>query len=82
MFGYVQSVAWTPATSGSNPSETYAAAPNSFPYTQVGTLTTIAGNNVRPAYRIVSTLRQYQANGTGGGTGGWRALIATYKGAP
>jgi hypothetical protein len=79
VFGYVQSVAWTPATSGSSPLETYASAPNSFPYTQVGTL---ASGNVRPAYRIVSTTRQYQANGTGGGTGGWRSLIATYKGAP
>ena len=37
VFGYVQSIAWTPALSGSNPSETYAAPPNSFPYTQVGT---------------------------------------------
>jgi hypothetical protein len=37
---------------------------------------------VRPAYRIVDVQRQYQANGTGGGTGGWRALVATYRAAP
>jgi hypothetical protein len=26
------------------------------------------------------TNRQYQTNGTGGGSGGWRAMIATFKG--
>jgi hypothetical protein len=76
VFGYVQSVAWTPATSGSDPVETTYVPP----YTPVGTVAN--PGNVRPAYRIVSTPRRYQANGTGGGTGGWRTLIATYKAAP
>jgi RHS repeat-associated protein len=80
VFGYVQSSAWTPAVSGSVPRETYASPPNSSPYRQVGTVGD--PGNVRPAYRVVSTMGQYQANGTGGGKDHWRALVATYKGAP
>ena len=80
VFGYVQSSAWTPATSGSIPQETYATPPNSAPYQQVGTVA--EPGNVRPAYRVVSTRGQFQANGSGGGKGHWRALIATYRGAP
>ena len=75
VFGFVQSVAFTPAASGSNPVETYADPPNSDPYHFAG-----QSGSVWPAYRIVSTSRQYQVNGTGGGTGGWRAMIATYRG--
>ena len=75
VFGFVHSVAFSPAASGSNPAETYASPPNSDPYHFVGQF-----GGVWPAYRIVSTTRQYQANGTGGGTGGWRAMIATCKG--
>ncbi len=65
----------TPATTGSNPVETYASPPNSFPYTQVGNVVTM-----KPMYRIVSTMRQYELNGTVVGSGGWRALVVTYKG--
>jgi len=75
VFGFVQSVAFTPAAAGSNPAETYADPPNSDPYHFAG-----QSGSVWPAYRIVSTTRQYQVNGTGGGTGGWRAMVATYKG--
>jgi hypothetical protein len=75
VFGFVQSVAFNPAASGSNPAETYADPPNSDPYHFAG-----QSGSVWPAYRIVSTTRQYQVNGTGGGTGGWRALVATYRG--
>src|SRR5262249_8332345 len=76
VFGYVNSVAFTPGTTGSNPSETYANPPNSDPFHSVG-----AFNAIFPVYRVVSTARQYQVNGTGGGTGGWRAMVATYKAA-
>jgi hypothetical protein len=75
VFGFVHSVAFTPAAAGSNPAETYASPPNSDPYHLAGQF-----GGVWPAYRIVSTTRQYQVNGTGGGTGGWRASVATYKG--
>ncbi len=76
VFGFVHSIAFAPATSGSNPLEVYADPPNSDPYHSAGQF-----GSVWPVYRIVSTIRQYQANGTGGGTGGWRAMVATYKGA-
>jgi hypothetical protein len=76
VFGFVHSIAFTPAASGSNPSEVYADPPNSDAYHSAGQF-----GSVWPVYRIVSTNRQYQTNGTGGGTGGWRASIATYKGA-
>ncbi len=75
VFGFVHSVSFVPATTGSNPAETYASPPNSDPYHFAG-----QSGSVWPVYRIVSTNRQYQANGTGGGTGGWRAMAATYKG--
>jgi hypothetical protein len=75
VFGFVHSVAFTPAASGSNPFEVYADPPNSDPYHFAGQF-----GSVWPVYRIVSTTRQYQTNGTGGGTGGWRAMAATYKG--
>jgi hypothetical protein len=75
VFGFVHSISFTPATSGSLPSETYANPPNSDPYHFAGQF-----GSIWPVYRIVSTTRQYQTNGTGGGSGGWRAMIATYKG--
>jgi hypothetical protein len=75
VFGFVQSISFTPATSGSNPNEAYGNPPNSDPYHPAGQF-----DSVKPVYRVVSTTRQYQVNGTGGGTGGWRAMVATYKG--
>ena len=75
IFGFVQSVSFVAATTGSNPAETYASPPNSDPYHLAGQFSAIW-----PAYRIVSTTRQYQVNGTGGGSGGWRAIVAAYKG--
>ena len=75
VFGFVHSVAFTAADSGSNPAEVYANPPNLDPYHSAGQF-----GSIWPVYRIVSTTRQYQANGTGGGTGGWRAMVATYKG--
>jgi RHS repeat-associated protein len=80
VFGYVQSSAWTPATSGSIPHETYADPPNSAPYQQIGIVA--KPGNVRPAYRIVGTRGQFQTNGSRRGKGPWSALIATYRGAP
>jgi hypothetical protein len=75
VFGFVHSPSFTPATSGSNPSEVYADPPNSDPYHSAGQF-----GSIWPVYRVVSTSRQYQTNGTGGGSGGWRAMTATYKG--
>jgi hypothetical protein len=75
VFGFVHSPSFTPATSGSNPPETYANPPNSDAYHFVGQF-----GSIWPVYRIVTTTRQYQTNGTGGGSGGWRAMIVTYKG--
>jgi hypothetical protein len=75
VFGFVHSPSFTPAISGSNPSEVYADPPNSDAYHSAGHF-----GSIWPVYRIVSTSRQYQTNGTGGGSGGWRAMIATYKG--
>ena len=75
VFGFVHSVSFTPAASGSSPNETYADPPNSDPYHSAGPI-----GSIWPVYRVVSTTRQYQTNGTGGGSGGWRAMIATYKG--
>jgi len=75
VFGFVQSVSFAASATGSIPSETYADPPNSDPYHFAGQF-----GAIWPAYRIVSTPRQYQVNGTGGGTGGWRALVATYRG--
>lgn len=75
VFGFVHAPAFTPATTGSNPSEIYASPPNSDPFHVVGQV-----GPIWPAYRIVSTTRQYQTNGTGGGSGGWRAMTATFKG--
>jgi hypothetical protein len=75
VFGFVHAPSFTPATSGSNPSETYANPPNSDAYHFAGQF-----GSIWPVYRIVSTARQYQTNGTGGGSGGWRAMIATFKG--
>ena len=75
VFGFVHSPSFTPATSGSNPLETYASPPNSDSYHFAGQF-----GSIWPVYRIVSTTRQYQTNGTGGGSGGWRAMTATYKG--
>jgi hypothetical protein len=72
VFGFVHSISFTPATSGSNPSEVYA---DSDPYHSAGQF-----GSIWPVYRIVSTTRQYQCNGSGGGSGGWRAMIATFKG--
>jgi hypothetical protein len=75
VFGFVHSISFTPATSGSNPFEVYAGPPNSDPYHSAGQF-----DSIWPVYRIVSTIRQYQCNGTGGGTGAWRATVASYKG--
>ena len=75
VFGFVHAPSFTPATSGSIPLETYASAPNSDAYHFAGQF-----GSIWPVYRIVSTTRQYQMNGTGGGTGGWRAMTATFKG--
>jgi RHS repeat-associated protein len=80
VFGYVQSSAWKPATSGSIPHETYANPPNSAPYKRIGTVA--KPGNVRPAYRIVRTRGQFQANGSRKRKGNWLALIATYRAAP
>jgi hypothetical protein len=55
--------------------EVYADPPNSDPYHSAGQF-----GSLWPVYRVVSTTRQYQTNGTGGSTGGWRAMIATFKG--
>ena len=79
VFGYVQSKAWTPATSGSIPQETYANPPNSSPYQQIGTV--VSPGNVRPAFRIVKTVGRFQANGSLARKGRWSALIATYQAA-
>jgi hypothetical protein len=75
VFGFVQAGSFSPAASGSNPFEVYADPPNSDPYHSAGPV-----GSVWPVYRIVSSVRQYQANGTASGSGGWRAMIATYKG--
>ncbi len=79
VFGFVLAAPWTPATAGSLPQETYAAPPNSSSYQQVGTLASPA--NVRPAYRVVTTSRQYQVNGSLARKGRWSALVATYRAA-
>ena len=75
VFGFVHAPSFTPAASGSNPLEVYANAPNSDPYHFAGPF-----GSIWPVYRVVSTSRQYQTNGTGGGSGGWKAMSATYKG--
>ena len=75
VFGFVHAVSFAPAASGSSPAEVYADPPNSDPFHTVGQV-----GPVWPVYRVVSTTRQYQTNGTGGGSGGWRAIVATYKG--
>ena len=64
---------FTPATSGGSPVESPYAPPYSQP-TGVGTQYAL--------YRIVSSIRQYEANGTIGGTGTWKAQVATYRLAP
>ncbi len=64
----------TPATTGSNPAETYNSPPNSSPYTSIGVVSTMY-----PMYRVVSTSRQYESNGTVVGSGGWRSVVVTYK---
>lgn len=61
------------ATSGGNPLE----SPYAPPYTPI----TGAGTQ-RPMYRFVGSIRQYEANGTVGGAGVWKALAATYRLAP
>src|SRR5687767_2859479 len=61
------------ATSGGNPLE----SPYAPPYASM----TGAGTQ-RPIYRFVGSIRQYEANGTVGGTGLWKALVATYRLAP
>lgn len=64
---------FTPATSGSNPVEN--------PYSPAWAQAFGAGTQ-KPMYRFVSSIRQYEANGTVTGAGGWIAQVATYRLAP
>lgn len=76
VFGFVWVTAgqtFTAATSGGNPLED----PYAPPYTPLA----VAGTQ-RPMYRLVSSIRQYEANGTVAGAGTWKALLATYRLAP
>jgi hypothetical protein len=61
---------FTPATSGGNPFE----IPYSPPWS-----TLVGAGTQKPIYRFVNSIRQYEANGTVGPTGGWMAQIATYR---
>lgn len=61
---------FTVATSGGSPIED----PYAPPYTGLA----VTGTQ-RPFYRFVSSIRQYEANGTVAGTGVWKALVATYR---
>jgi Dictyostelium (slime mold) repeat len=62
--------AFTPATSGSNPLEN--------PYSPAWSSPFGAGTQ-KPMYRFVGSVRQYEANGTVTGAGGWIAQVATYR---
>jgi hypothetical protein len=78
VFGFVwlpdATESFFPATSGGNPFEN----PYVPPWAQPSAIST-----QRPMYRFVSTIRQYEANGTiGGSVGGWIAQVATYRLAP
>lgn len=64
---------FTPATSGGNPVES--------PYSPAWTQPAGAGTQ-KPIYRFVTSVRQYEANGTVAGSGGWIAQVATYRLAP
>jgi len=61
---------FTPATSGGSPVE----SPYVPPYAQLS-----GGGTQKPMYRFVNAIRQYEANGTVSGSGGWKAQVATYK---
>ncbi len=58
------------ATSGGNPLESPYSPPYTLPF---------AAGTQKPMYRFVNSIRQYEANGTVGGTGDWKAQVATYK---
>jgi hypothetical protein len=77
VFGFIQlgvvAQTFTPATSGGSPAE----VPYNPPYT-----TLLAAGTQKPMYRIVNNgPRQYEANGTVSGSGGWKAQVAVYKAA-
>jgi hypothetical protein len=77
VFGFVwlpnTTQTFTPATFGSNPLEN--------PYNPAWTQPFAAGTQ-KTMHRFVSAIRQYEANGTVGGAGGWLAQVATYRLAP
>jgi len=64
---------YTPASSGGNPLES--------PYSPSFSFLSAAGSQI-PMYRFVTSIRQYEANGTVNGTGAWKAQVATYRLAP
>ena len=64
---------FVPAASGGNPLENPYDPAWAQPFA-VGTQKTM--------YRFVSSIRQFEANGTVGGAGGWLAQVATYRLAP
>jgi hypothetical protein len=61
---------FAPATSGGSPLEN--------PYNPLYVPLT-AGGTQKPMYRFVNSIRQYEANGTVNGDGGWKAQVATYR---
>ena len=59
--------------------------PNGFPIqsfaTAAGYTALFGMGNQSPMYRFVSSVGQYEANGTVSGDGGWKAQVATYRAA-
>jgi hypothetical protein len=62
-----------PATSGGNPLEDPYAPAWAQPF---------AAGTQKTMYRFVNSVRQFEANGTVSGAGGWIAQVATYRLAP
>ena len=77
VFGFVwlpgATQTFTPATLGGNPLEDPYAPAWAQPF-GIGTQKIL--------YRFVTSIRQYEANGTVGGADGWLAMAATYRLAP
>jgi hypothetical protein len=77
VFGFV----WLPSAGQTFAAATSGGSPLENPYDPAWAQPFAVGTQ-KTMYRFVTSIRQYEANGTVGGAGGWIAQVATYRLAP
>lgn len=77
VFGYL----WLPGATQTFAAATSGSSPLENPYDPAWAQPFAVGTQ-RLMYRFVPSIRQYEANGTVSGAGGWIAQVATYRLAP